>query len=95
LESPVGSSVRLKLASVATQVSVHHLRSRTGLFGPVSVSSDWVGYHVYLRHGTSVCWHFKTRLTTTVVHSYKLLINDVKPFHSLNIARVLKFNIDI
>jgi len=39
-----------------------------------------------------VCWQFKTRLesgpvtadlTTTVVHSSKLLINDVKPDHSL------------
>jgi len=47
---------------------------------------------VYLRHGTSVCRHFKTRLesgpvtadlTTTVVHSSTLLINDVKPDHSL------------
>jgi len=35
-----------------------------------------MGYHVYLRHGTSMCWHIKTRLesgpvtgdlTTTVV----------------------------
>jgi len=51
-----------------------------------------VGYHVYLQHGISVCWHIKTRLesgpvtadlTTTVVHSYKQLINDVKPVHSL------------
>jgi len=51
-----------------------------------------VGYHVDLRHGTSVCWHSKTRLesglvtadlTTIVVHSSKLLINDVKPHHSL------------
>jgi len=39
-----------------------------------------------------VCWHSKTRLesgpvtadlTTTVVHDSKLLINDVKPDHSL------------
>jgi len=37
-----------------------------------------------------VCWQFKTRfesgpanLTITVVHSYKLLINDVKPVHPL------------
>jgi len=39
-----------------------------------------------------VCWHIKTRLesgpvtadlTTTVVHSYKLLTNNVKPVHSL------------
>jgi len=38
-----------------------------------------------------VLWHSKTRLesgpvkadlTTTVVHTYKLLINDVKPVHS-------------
>jgi len=45
----------------------------------MSVKSDWVGYHVYLRHGTSVCCDFTTviesgnitaDLTTTVVHSY-------------------------
>jgi len=51
-----------------------------------------VGYHVYLRYGTSVCWYLKTRLksgpvtadlTTTVVHNSKLLINDVKPDHLL------------
>jgi len=39
-----------------------------------------------------VCWYFKTQLefgpvtadlTTAVVHSSKLLINDVKPDHSL------------
>jgi len=51
-----------------------------------------VGYNVYLQHGTSLCWYLKTQLesgpvtpdlTTTVVHSYKLLINDVKPDHSL------------
>jgi len=50
------------------------------------------GYHVYLRHGTSVYKHIKTRLesgpvtvdlTINVVHSSKLLINDVKPVHSL------------
>jgi len=44
--------------------------------------------------GTSVCWHLKTRLesgrvtadlTTTVVHSSKLLTNDVKPDHSLTL----------
>jgi len=44
-----------------------------------------VGYHIYLQHGTPVCWHFKiglqsgpvtAYLTTTVVHGYKLLIND-------------------
>jgi len=54
--------------------------------------SEWVGYHVYLRHGTSVCWYIKTwlesgpvtaDLTTTVVHRYKLLINEVKPVYSL------------
>jgi len=51
-----------------------------------------MGHHVYLRHGSSVCWHIKTwledgpvsaDLTITVVHSSKLLINDVKPDHSL------------
>jgi len=51
-----------------------------------------VGYHVYLRHGTSVCWHSKTRLesgpvtadvTTTVVHSSKLLITTLNPITHL------------
>jgi len=28
----------------------------------LSVYSDWVVYHVHLRHGTSVCWHLKTPL---------------------------------
>jgi len=51
-----------------------------------------MGYHAYLRHGTSVFWNFKTRLdsgpitadlTTIVVHSYKLAINPVKLVHSL------------
>jgi len=51
-----------------------------------------VGYHVYLRHGTSVCWNLRPKLesgpvtadlTTTVVPSYKFLINDVKPVYSL------------
>jgi len=59
-----------------------------------------VGYHVYLRHGTSVYWYFKTRLasgsvtadlTTTAVHSYKLLINDVKPVHSLTLSLTHSF----
>jgi len=75
---------------------------RVGLVGPVSVQSDWVGYHVYLRHGTSVRWHLKTQLesgtvtadlTTTVIHSSKLLINDIKPNHSLiQILPPVKFN---
>jgi len=64
-----------------------------------------VGYHVYLGHGTSVCWYIKTRLesgpvtadlTTTVIHSYKLLINNAKFFHSLisnEIQTVLKSHI--
>jgi len=52
IRTPVGSSQRLK----NSLVSVHHLRHRAGLVGPVSVLRDWVGYHVYLRHGTSVCW---------------------------------------
>jgi len=51
-----------------------------------------MGYHVCLRHGTSVCWHLIIRhesgpvtadLTAVVVHSSKLLINDVKPDYSL------------
>jgi len=62
------------------------------MVGPLLAQSDSVGYHVYLRQGTSVCWDFITRLesgavtadlTTTVVHSYKLLINDITPVQSL------------
>jgi len=73
--------------------SVHHLRARVVLVSPVSVESDWVGYHIYLQHCTSVCWHIDNwlesgpvtvDLTTTVVHSYKLLINVIKPIQSLN-----------
>jgi len=54
-----------------------------------------VGYHVYLLHGTSVCWYNKTRLesgpvtadlTTTVEHSSKMLINDVEPDHSITLS---------
>jgi len=49
-------------------------------------------YHIYLRHGTSVFWHLKTRLasglvtadlTTIVAQNYKSLINYVKPVQSL------------
>jgi len=52
-----------------------------------------VKYHLYLLSGT-VCWYLKTwlksrpvtsDLETTVIHSYQLLINDVKPVHSLNV----------
>jgi len=47
-----------------------------------------------------VCWHHKTRLesgpvtadlTTTVVHSYKLLINNDIPVHSLTLRGKLGF----
>jgi len=37
-------------------VSIHYLRARSGLIGPMSLKSDWVGYNVNLGHGTSVCW---------------------------------------
>jgi len=46
----------------------------------------------------SVYWHLKTRLesapitadlTTTVVYSYKLLINDVKPVRSLDLGTIM------
>jgi len=47
-------------------------------------------------HGTSVRWHLKTwlesvtaDLTTTVIHSSKMLINDVKPDHSLSFYTVM------
>jgi len=49
------------LAPVASLVGVHHLRSRAGLVGPVSVYCDWVGYHVYLWHCT-LRYYFKTWL---------------------------------
>jgi len=46
-----------------------------------------VGYHVYLRCAGTIkpqleSGPFRADLTTTVVHSSKLLINDVKPDHS-------------
>jgi len=43
-----------------------------------------VGYHVYLRHGTSVCWHLKTQLdsgpvtadlTTTIIQPAASLVS--------------------
>jgi len=49
-----------------------------------------------------VCWHIKTRfesgpvtadLTTTVVHSNKSLINDVKTIHSLTLQVTIDLNI--
>jgi len=55
------------------------------------IESDSVGYHVNLRHGTSVCRHHMTRLesglvtadlTSTVVYSFKSLTNAVKSVHS-------------
>jgi len=61
-----------------------------------------VGYHVYLWHGTSMYWHLKNRiesglvtadLTTAVVHSYKLLINNVKPVYSHSILCILISNL--
>jgi len=54
-----------KLAPVASPVSIYHLRSRTGLVDPVSVSSDWMGYRVYLWHGTTVC---KSEINRLYVH---------------------------
>jgi len=47
-----------KLTSVASLVNVHHLTAR-GLVSPVLVKCNWVGYHVYLWHGTSVWCQFK------------------------------------
>jgi len=52
-----------KLTSVASLIGVHHLGTRAGLVDPVSVWGDWVGYHVYLQHGTSVCWYIKPGLS--------------------------------
>jgi len=51
---------------------------------------EWIGYHVYLHHGTSVCWYHKTRLesgpvtadlATTVVHGYNSLRKEATPAH--------------
>jgi len=59
-----------------------------------------VGYHVYLWHGTLVCCYLETQhesgpvtadLTATVIHSYKLLINDVKPVHSHTLSNFLLY----
>jgi len=56
--------------------------------------------HTILRQGNSVCCHPKTRfesgpvtadLTTTVVHSYKLLINNVKSVHSIFLSNTNVF----
>jgi len=51
VRSPVRSNT--DKTSVVSLVSVHHLRTKSELVGPVSVKGDWVGYHVYLRRGTS------------------------------------------
>jgi len=57
------------------------------------------GYHVYLWHGTSVCWHMNPWLesgpvtadmTTTVVYSYKLPIN-VKSLNLFTLSLVHMF----
>jgi len=73
-------------------------KSKTEKVAPAaSLVAFTMGYYVYVRHGTSVYWHIKTRLesgpvtadmTPTVVHSFKVLINDVKPDHSLTHLRV-------
>jgi len=44
--------IKSKLPPVAFVVGVHHLMDRTGLVDPAQAKKDWVGYHVYLRHGT-------------------------------------------
>jgi len=80
--------------SVASLVSVHHLRPRTGLVGPVSVENDWVDWSIMFICGMVLlcAGTLKSSLrvltmefqqTTTVIHSYKLLIIDFKPVHSL------------
>jgi len=56
-----------------------------------------MGYRVYLLLGISVSWHPKilpefgpltADLTTTDVHSYKLLINNVKSVHLLTLYHI-------
>jgi len=61
-----------------------------------------MGFRVYLRHGTSVCWHIKSRhehglvaadLRSTVVHSSKLLTTILYPFtHLLTYFEQFVFN---
>jgi len=92
-ESPVGSSQRLKNWHLLLPWLAFTIKGlEQGWLAQCQFNVTGWGYHVYLRHGTSVCWHTKTQLesgpltsdlTTTVVHSFKLLINDVKPDHSL------------
>jgi len=42
---------KLAPVNVPSLINVHHLIVRAGLVGLVSVLNDWMGYHVYLRHG--------------------------------------------
>jgi len=78
------------LAPVASLVSIHHLRPRAGLVGLQFKVTGGVSC-------LSAAWYFSVLafkpqlesglvtadLTTTVLHSYKFLIKDVKPVYSL------------
>jgi len=90
--------VKLKtgqFAPVSSLDNVNNLRLRARVVGQCQFKVTGWGCHVYLCHGTSVCWQFQniktglesgpvtTYLTTTIVHSYNLLIHDVKSVHSL------------
>jgi len=75
------------LAPAASLVSVHHFkRLRTGLVGPVSAKETGWGIMFICAWYFGVLAHLKIRLesgqpdlTTTVLHSYNLVINDI-PF---------------
>jgi len=77
------------LAPVAALFSVHHLRPRAGLVGPLSVTRWGIVFicGVVLRCAGTLKPRLESGpvtgdLTTAVVHSYKLLINDFKLVHT-------------
>jgi len=66
--------------AVASLISIHHLRPRTGLVAMVQCQFKVTVWGIMFICGTSVCWQIKTclesgpvteDLTPTVVHSYK------------------------
>jgi len=75
----------------ASLVRVHHLRPLTLLVGPLIVSLKWLGgvslsaawYFIVLAIKNHWSGPITADLTTTVLHRYNLLINNVKPVHSL------------
>jgi len=79
------------LAPVASLWSIYHLRPRTGLVGPVTwwgimfVCGMVLWYADTLKPGLSLLQHI-----WPLTHSYKLLINDVKPLHHIDTASKMK-----